>query len=672
MERQESAAAPAGRLGGGGYRTHALALLIFTCFSVALTWPLAWKMRATLVSWGDPVFQTWTMAWNWHALTTSPGNLFDANVFYPWRNVLAYSDHLLGQTLLVWPVYALTGNVLLADNIAVFTALIFSAVAMYLLVVDITGNRLAGILAGAAFAFAPPRMAHVEHLHILSAQWLPLSLLCLRRTTLEVGRKRLLWAAGLGACFVAQGLFGIYFLYFMVVMLAVAGAIYLGYARAPFGPEWNRQLAYSIGIAAAACAIGGLLLIPTLWPYQQVHNDLGVEREASEVAFWSATREDYLAAPPSNDLWGDLLDDQHRHIEQDLFPGLFLCAFAVVGLFARRCGQSRWVFLAITVTGVVLSFGFSMPVFGRDVWLPYHLLYDWLPGFRAIRVPARFGHLALVGLGALAGLGLHLTWQQIKTRIDEHNWRFAWSGVIIAGLALIWADTSTAMNLPPPLPVDNPRPDYVYLDEHPGVMLEMPMGEGPVASAWPNFWSTKHWNPVVNGFSGIVPPTYDLLRERSRQIPDPEAVRLMQGLGIDYIIVHKEMPAERRAEVEEGLNTNSAVILVFPGIDAIYRLDRDPWLWDLAATVPSGETVDLPDISSDPLVYGLLVAILQREGHDVRGNGTFGYLELEPAGSPRCYAILAAGADPAAYGYSNVDGLAREDGYVVYRNLECG
>lgn len=667
MERHESAAAPVGRLGGGGYRTHALALLIFTCFSIALTWPLARRMRDTIVSWGDPVFQAWTMAWNWHALTTSPADLFDANVFYPWRNVLAYSDHLLGQTLLVWPVYALTGNVLLADNLAFFMALVFSALAMYLLVVDITGNRLAGILAGAAFAFAPPRMAHVEHLHILSAQWLPLALLCLRRTTISAGRTRLLWAAGLGGCFASQGLFGIYFLYFMIVMLAVAGAVYLGYALV----ERNRQLAYSVGIAAAACAVGGLLLIPTLWPYQQVHIDLGVEREEAEVAFWSATPDDYLAAPPTNDLWGSFLEDHHRHIEQDLFPGLFLVSFAVVGLFERRFGRIRWTLLAIVVTGFILSLGFSTPVFGRDISLPYRLFYDWLPGFRAIRVPARFGHLALVGLGGLAGLGLNLGWQYLKTLIDEHNWQFAWVGVIVAGLALIWADTSTTMNLPPPLPVDNPRPDYVYLDEHPGTMLEMPMGEGPVASAWPNFWSTKHWNPVVNGFSGIVPPTYDLLRERSRQIPDPEAIRLMQGLGIDYIVVHKEMPAERREEVEEGLKLNSSVVLVFPGIDAIYRLDRDPWLWDLAGAVPDGETVDMPDISSDPLAYGLLVAMLQREGHEVRGNGMIGYMELKPAGDPRCYAILDAGADPTAFGYRNVEGIAQEEGYVLYRNLDC-
>ena len=658
----------AAELGGDGKRAHLLALLIFTLLSVAVTWPLARRMDDTIVSWGDPVFQVWTMAWTWHALTTSPGEIFQANVFYPWPNVLAYSDHLIGQTLLIWPVYPLTGNALLADNLSVFIALIFSAMAMYLLVVDLTGNRVAGIIAGAAFAFAPPRIAHIEHLHMLSIQWLPLALLCFRRMTLSDGRVRRWWAAGLGGCFFAQGLFGVYFLYFLVVMLIVAGIVYLLFAAI----DRDQQLVYSVAMAAAACAVAGMLLIPTLLPYQEVHEDLGVEREESEVTFWRATGDDYLATPPVNNLWGRLLENQHRSLEQDLFPGLTLVAFAVIGMFDRSLRRTRWVLLAIVVSGFVLSFGFSWDIRGRDIWLPYHLFYDWLPGFRAIRVPARFAHLSLVGLGGLAGIGLRLSWHRIRSRLPEQNWRFAATGMLVAGLALVWADTSTSLDLPPPLPAGNPRPDYVYLAEHPGTMLEMPMGDGPVASAWPNFWSTKHWNPVVNGFSGIVPPTYDLLRERSREIPDPAAVRLMQGLGIDYIVVHKEMPEDRRREVEEGLRVNPDVVLAFPGIDAIYRLDRDPWLWRLTESIPDGETVDLPDISTDPLAYGLLVAILQRQENQVTGQGTIGYLELEPAASPACYVILDATADPAQFGYSDAELLRSEERFTVYRARECG
>ncbi|MEZ4522780.1 MAG: hypothetical protein R3A46_14205 [Thermomicrobiales bacterium] len=118
------------------------------------------------------------MAWNWHALTTSPGDLFDANVFYPGATSWPYRI-LLGRMLLVWPVYALTGNVLLADNLSFFIALIFSAVAMYLLVVDITGNRLAGILPGAAFASRRPAWLTSSISTSCRSPGLPLSLLWL-------------------------------------------------------------------------------------------------------------------------------------------------------------------------------------------------------------------------------------------------------------------------------------------------------------------------------------------------------------------------------------------------------------------------------------------------------------------------------------------------------------
>ncbi|MEZ4522778.1 MAG: hypothetical protein R3A46_14195 [Thermomicrobiales bacterium] len=88
--------------------------------------------------------------------------------------------------------------------------------------------------------------------------------------------------------------------------------------------------------------------------------------------------------------------------------------------------------------------------------MPYHLFYDWLPGFRAIRGPGLLRAPAGRTRG-LAGMGIHLGWQHLsKARLLEPNWQFAWVGVLIAGLALVWADTSTTMNLPLPLPVDNP------------------------------------------------------------------------------------------------------------------------------------------------------------------------------------------------------------------------
>jgi hypothetical protein len=661
------------------YVRHVPALVVFSALVIVQTWPLARRSRDTLATWGDPVFQMWTMAWNWHAVTTAPLGIFNSNVFYPWRNTLAYSDHLFGQSLMIWPVLAVTGNGILADNIAVFLAFVLSALAMYLLVYDVTGNRGAAVLAGVAYALAPSRMAHIEHLHLLSAQWPPLILLCLRRTVLARGRAQLLWAGGIGAAFFMQGLSGIYFFYFSIVMLLVAGAVYLGFA------VWERSRAALRGLllCAIACALAGVLLLPTLLPYQEVHDDLGVEREEFEVNLYRAEWSDYLAVSRRNRLYNDWFLKHHRDIERDLFPGLLIAGFALLGLANRRAGRIRWVLLAVTISAVWLSFGLRATFFSWDIPAPYRLFYDYLPGFRAIRVPARLGLLALVGVGGLAGLGFDLLWRQVSwsrlpgrlsQRLTGRRQLMsrALAGLALTlGLAILWAETATIMELPPPLPLEGGPSSYAWMHEHPAPTIELPMGDGPVASAWPNFWSTMHWNQVANGYSGIIPPTYDLLREEAKRFPDPETVRFFQGMGIETVVIHGEFPEAERAEVEAELAANPAIRLELAGPDAVYSLAPDPWLWRLAEAAPSGATVDLPDASANPLHYGTLTAILQRTGHTVRGNGQIGWMDLQPANEPPCHLILTSDRDPAAFGYPRVVSIHEEYGFILYRRTEC-
>lgn len=623
-------------------------------------------MRHVLYSWGDPVFQAWTLAWNWHALTTDPLGIFDANVFYPWRNTLAYSDHLFGQTLLVLPVLALTGEGMLADNISVLLAFILSGFAMYLLVFDITGNRVAGILAGVAYAFAPSRMAHLEHLHLLSMQWPPLILLCLRRVTISTGVSRRWWAGGLAAVFFMQGISGVYFLYFSVVMLVIVGGVYLLFALL----DRDRQLAQSIVLAGGACALAGALLIPTLWPYQQVHNDLGVEREIAEVNFWSASGSDYLAVWPDNRLYNEFLDDDFRHIEQALFPGLAIVILAVVGMTHPRFRREKWLLLAVVIGSVILSFGLTGTIFGREVPLPYRIFYEGLPGFRAIRVPARFGLVALVGLGGLAGLGIDRIWRDARERIPARQQVVGGVAALTVGLAVLGLETLTIIELPDPLPVDDVPPAYAWMSDNPAPTIELPMGEGDVGSAWPNFWSMMHWNDVANGYSGLVPPTYLMMRERMTEFPAAETISLLQGIGIETIVIHGDFPAGDRAQVEAELEANPAVSLALAGPDAIYQLAPDPWIWRLVDAVPDGESVFLANVESDPLAFGLFVAILQREGHEVFGTATIGYLELQPSGSG-CHVIFTGDVEPDAYGYAGASVVAEESGYILYEAAGC-
>ena len=44
---------------------------------------------------GDPVFSIWRLAWVRHQLVADPRHVFDANIFYPLRATLTYSDAIL-------------------------------------------------------------------------------------------------------------------------------------------------------------------------------------------------------------------------------------------------------------------------------------------------------------------------------------------------------------------------------------------------------------------------------------------------------------------------------------------------------------------------------------------------------------------------------------------------
>jgi hypothetical protein len=641
--------------------SHLLAAATFVALALVVTWPLARDPVHRPVSWGDPVFQAWTLAWDVHAWRSDPLRVFDANIFYPYRNTLAYSDHLFGQALLVAPVLLTTENPILAHNVATWTALALSGLAMYALVLDLTGNRVAGLLAGIAYAAAAPRLAHLEHLHLLSGQWLPLGVLAARRV-LRQGSRR--WAVALGSVVVAQGLSGLYYLAFLSVLLAlVFGAGILSEQsrhRALRGATWS----------ALAGAVAIVLLMPTLLPYWQVHQELGAERTPQEVGYWSSRPADYLAVSPSHRLYGELLGSRfHRHLEHDLFPGVVVLGLASLGLAHRRAGWVRWALVAVVAVAVACSFGLSVTVSGRELPLPYRALYEAVPGFKAIRVPARFALLALVGLCALAGLGV--AWLAERLR-----WRrpLASLGSVVLGAALL-AEGAHAVTVGAPLPVTHAelqRPDYAWMQQNPAPAIELPMGEEPVASAWPNYWSTFHWNPLVNGYSGITPPAYHAFRDRMRDFPSPETVALLQGIGVRTVVYHADPhwppdddPLLRRIAAYPQLRQ------VVDGPNAVFVLQPNPWLWELAAGVPEGAAVDLPALTRDAATFGMLAAILQRTGHRVYGRGQLDYWRLPPAPPDVCYVVLPFDVDPAEFGYAGAQGIAQHHWLVLYVRAGC-
>src|SRR5207247_166205 len=119
-------------------------LLVAAAMTVALTAPLAFKLeRAGRVENGDARFSIWNVAWVARTLVADPRHLFDANIFYPHRGTLAYSENNIGAGALAVPAYWLTRNPYFAHNVIVLLAFIANAAGMYYLVRYLVRDRRA-------------------------------------------------------------------------------------------------------------------------------------------------------------------------------------------------------------------------------------------------------------------------------------------------------------------------------------------------------------------------------------------------------------------------------------------------------------------------------------------------------------------------------------------------
>src|SRR3954470_1007702 len=118
----------------GGWRELAIVLLSSAAATVALTYPWAFRMRrAARGDSFDGQFSIWNVAWVARTLLADPRHLFDANIFYPHRGTLIFSETNLGAGLLALPAYWATRNPYLAHDTAVFAAFVMCATETYYL-----------------------------------------------------------------------------------------------------------------------------------------------------------------------------------------------------------------------------------------------------------------------------------------------------------------------------------------------------------------------------------------------------------------------------------------------------------------------------------------------------------------------------------------------------------
>src|SRR5919109_1119576 len=190
--------------------------VIYTAITAWLGRDVLAKLSTAIVNdVGDPLLNASILVWNARMVPWTDA-WFDFPIFYPARNALTFSEHLLGLWPLSTPLYWLTGSALTAYNLTVLATFPLCGLAMFVLVRRLTGSAAAAFVAGLVFAFTPYRIPHLAHVQVLAAFWMPVAILALHEY-LESGRKT--WLVLFSVTWMLQGAAnGYYFVFFSVLV----------------------------------------------------------------------------------------------------------------------------------------------------------------------------------------------------------------------------------------------------------------------------------------------------------------------------------------------------------------------------------------------------------------------------------------------------------------------
>ncbi len=504
-------------------------VFLFTALTLLLTYPLALHMASTVLNdTPDTHLFLWTLGWDVHALTSHPLSIFDANIYYPQRLTLAYSENLIGSAFFAAPVLWLTGNSVLALNVVTLLSCVLCGLGAYVLAHRLGLSTASSIVCGLIFAFSPARFFRITQIHLATVQWVPFTLAYLH-SYLDHGRARdarialaffsmQALTSGHGAVFATLAVVAL-----LVFRLATGDSLHIA------------RRVRDVGVA------GAMLLLPTalvFLPYLAVENELGLQRSLEN---FDPVPVSFLASPTTvHSFLLSLLPGTpvNEAANGFLFPGYVPLVFAAVAILAGRGfrGDKRTLVFYSLLTMLCLWLSAGTPL----------KLWSWvngLPGLSLVRVPSRFMILAVLGLSVLAGFGF----ERLSRGLSAGPQR---AMAIAVSVVLILECAGIPLQLAP-FRVEFPGVERWLADQpKPFVVAEIPVGLKARFQTTYMLHSMAHWQKTIQGYSGVQAPVHDRLYEELKYFPDERSLKSLAELGVTHVVVHAEMFDPRQADVE--------------------------------------------------------------------------------------------------------------------------
>ena len=505
--------------------------------ALVLTWPLVVHLGTDLPGWPMDNFAFLYKLWWFRTAVVQQHTwpLFDPNSYAPFGFDLSQGEPTLVNTIPGILIGTLFNDVF-SYNLLILLSFVISGLGAYLLVKEVTGSRLAGLLSALAFAFAPYRMAQLAgHIQLMGTGWIAFSFYFVERTL-----KTRSWRDGalLGLSVSLTALSAWYYAYMVGLALVIytLARIWMLRRELPLRSLWKPLVASGV----VFLLLGGVAAIPSirLWSLGELTHSAKAADE------FSASPLDYFIPNQLHPVWGEPFRQAHADqnlIESNLYLGIVVLSIAIVGWVTRRRAKippnkTERAWLALLVVTAILSLGLTLHGPNGQVKgpipMPGQLLFDWLPFYSSMRAYARFGVLAELAAVVLMGVA----WSHILNSGKSWVVRHAYWLTLVA-ICLLLADfwTSPYRYVWGTTHVEPSETAKFKATLPPGLVMQMPLAasqSGPLL-----FQETYYGKPIAYGYDTFEPAPWKAARPSLETFPHEQALDVLHSWGVRYVVV---------------------------------------------------------------------------------------------------------------------------------------
>ncbi|KKQ83995.1 MAG: hypothetical protein UT04_C0021G0011 [Candidatus Daviesbacteria bacterium GW2011_GWF2_38_7] len=351
-------------------------------------------------------------------------NFFETNAFYPHRLTLLFSDLLLPQSLVLWPILYLTKNIILSFNLVFIISFILNYISLFLFWKQLFKKDSIAFFGSIFVIFSPFFQMELSHFQMISYWPFFFTLYFVFRNEEKRQTKNLISA---GLLLTIQFLASVYLSVYLIFSLLIF------YLLKYLSNKQFKPILSKLFIIFFVFLITGGIFIKGYADMKKFYN---IKRDIKEYITYSANLSDYIFTSPINSFvhnsslmqkWNRLDKNSGTHSS---FPGFLIFILAIFALFKISKSKSlttisleltreKAFFLILIIAGFLFSLGPRLKFNGNyaHIPLPYSAVLEFIPVAEATRVLSRWSFLFFLGFTYFSLISLNKLGQKPYGRL---------------------------------------------------------------------------------------------------------------------------------------------------------------------------------------------------------------------------------------------------------------